>query len=263
MRICFAVAGVVRAKRAVGYFAVGMSVALFSALGGCSGGSKSEPGPVFNPNDSLHVAGYAFGRDLGRNIPEMRELGVQFNDTMVLLGLREALAGAPAQMSDSLLKVATTRFNGGFRAKQRQKRRLIEEENLKVANAFLEQQKAAPGVIVTASGLQYTVLKEGTGPKLKLNDKVKINYHGTLPDGKVIGSSVDRGAPISVSVGDGILPGWTEVLQLMKVGSKYKVVLPPDLAYGRYGSRPLIAPNSALIYEIEVVEIEKPEVAKK
>jgi FKBP-type peptidyl-prolyl cis-trans isomerase FklB len=126
--------------------------------------------------------------------------------------------------------------------------------NRKKGEEFLAENKKKPGVKTTASGLQYLVLKEGTGKKPELNDSVVCHYHGTLIDGTVFDSSVDRGKPASFPV-SGVIPGWTEVLQLMKEGSKWRVFIPSDLAYKQRGSPPQIGPNETLIFEIELLQV--------
>ena len=120
---------------------------------------------------------------------------------------------------------------------------------------FLEENKSKPGVITLASGLQYMILKEGTGPKPKLTDKVTTHYHGTLIDGKVFDSSVERGQPASFPV-NGVIAGWTEALQLMPVGSKWKLFIPSQLAYGERGAGQMIGPNATLIFEVELLSID-------
>jgi len=126
----------------------------------------------------------------------------------------------------------------------------------KAGEEFLAANKNKPGIMTTASGLQYQVLKEGTGPKPGLTDKVKVHYHGTLIDGRVFDSSVDRGQPIELSV-NGVIPGWTEALQLMPVGSKWKLFIPSNLAYGDQQAGALIAPGSTLIFDVELLDIVK------
>lgn len=125
----------------------------------------------------------------------------------------------------------------------------------KEGTAFLAANKTKPGVKTTASGLQYLVVKEGTGAKPTVNDKVKVHYHGTLIDGTVFDSSVDRGEPISFPV-NGVIAGWTEALQLMPVGSKWKLFIPSQLAYGDRGAGPTIKGGAALIFDVELLAIE-------
>jgi FKBP-type peptidyl-prolyl cis-trans isomerase FklB len=124
------------------------------------------------------------------------------------------------------------------------------------AIAFLSENKNKPGVITTASGLQYMVLKEGTGPKPLATDKVKCDYEGKLIDGTVFDSSVKQGKPIEFQV-NGVIRGWTEALQLMNTGSKYRLFIPPDLGYGDQQMGPDIKPGSLLIFDVDLIEIVK------
>ena len=126
----------------------------------------------------------------------------------------------------------------------------------KQGEQFLAVNKSKPGVVTTPSGLQYLVMKEGTGPKPALTDMVRVHYHGTLIDGKVFDSSVERGKPIELSV-NGVIPGWTEALQMMPVGSKWKLFIPSSLAYGDQQAGPMIAPGSTLVFEVELLDIVK------
>ena len=132
----------------------------------------------------------------------------------------------------------------------------VSQENLEEGNKFLEENKAREGVTTTESGLQYEIITEGTGEKPTAADQVRVHYHGTLIEGTVFDSSVDRGEPATFGVGQ-VIPGWTEALQLMPVGSKWKVYIPSDLAYGERGAGADIGPNSALIFEVELLEIIK------
>ena len=130
------------------------------------------------------------------------------------------------------------------------------QANMKEAKDFLEENGKKPGVVTTPSGLQYIVLKQGDGPIPHDSAKVKVNYEGTLPDGTIFDSSIKRGQPAFFNVQQ-VIAGWTEALKLMKVGSKYKLFVPPDLAYGRRGMAHSIGPNKLLIFEIELLGIEK------
>lgn len=126
--------------------------------------------------------------------------------------------------------------------------------NLKAGEDFLEQNKQREGVHTTASGLQYEVLTEGDGPKPKATDKVKCHYHGTLIDGTIFDSSVQRGQPATFPL-NMVIKGWTEALQLMPVGSKYRLFLHPSLAYGERQTGSVIGPNSTLIFDVELLGI--------
>jgi len=122
--------------------------------------------------------------------------------------------------------------------------------------AFLADNAKKDGVITTASGLQYKVIKSGMGETPKLADTVKVHYQGALIDGRIFDSSIKRGQPITFPV-SGVIPGWTEALQLMKVGDKWQLFIPAKLAYGNQSPSPLIPPNSVLIFEVELLDIEK------
>lgn len=126
----------------------------------------------------------------------------------------------------------------------------------KEGQAFLAQNKNKPGITTTASGLQYAVITEGTGPKPTADDQVKVHYHGTLLDGTIFDSSVQRGEPIVLGLRN-VIAGWTEALQLMPVGSKWKLFIPSDLAYGDNGAGGTIKPGSTLIFDVELIEIVK------
>jgi FKBP-type peptidyl-prolyl cis-trans isomerase FklB len=126
--------------------------------------------------------------------------------------------------------------------------------NLKAGQEFLEINKKRAGVVTLPSGLQYEIIKEGNGPKPKATDQVRCHYHGTLIDGTVFDSSVQRGAPAVFGVNQ-VIQGWVEALQLMPVGSKWKLFIPSNLAYGERGAGQSIEPNSALIFEVEVLDI--------
>ncbi|HEX8358342.1 MAG TPA: FKBP-type peptidyl-prolyl cis-trans isomerase [Segetibacter sp.] len=126
--------------------------------------------------------------------------------------------------------------------------------NLKAGEDFLAQNKERPEVVTTASGLQYEVLTEGNGPKPAATDKVKCHYHGTLTDGTIFDSSVQRGQPATFPL-NMVIKGWTEALQLMSVGSKYRLFLHPSLAYGERQTGAVIGPNSTLIFDVELLGI--------
>ena len=128
------------------------------------------------------------------------------------------------------------------------------DENQAAGKEFLLENAKRDGVFTTVSGLQYEVLAQGSGASPKATDEVTVHYHGTLTDGRVFDSSVERGQPATFPV-NGVIPGWIEALQLMNVGSKYKLFIPSDLAYGERGAGQMIGPNSTLIFEVELISI--------
>ena len=140
-------------------------------------------------------------------------------------------------------------------AQMETKQKAAGEKNLKDGEAYLAANTKKEGVKATKSGLQYKVLKEGKGKTPKATDSVKVHYHGTLIDGSVFDSSVERGEPISFPVG-GVIAGWTEALQLMKEGDKWQLVIPSKLAYGEQGPGGKIGPNSTLIFDVELLAVE-------
>lgn len=204
------------------------------------------------------------GRDMGRSLMNIKnDMGAAFDERAFLLALRDVLDSVPSRLPDSVLSAVDMKLKKEFDEKRSERQRQAEEkqkqvaeEALKVANAFLEENKGKKDVKVTESGLQYIVLTEGKGPKPSLKDKVKVHYHGTLTDGTIFDSSLEKNVPVTFAV-ERVIAGWREVLQLMPVGSKYKVFVPPSLGYGKVGARPPIGPNVVLIFEIELLGIEK------
>jgi len=166
-------------------------------------------------------------------------------------GVADALAGEQMTMTNEELQATFKAFQ-----EQVEKRRgALADANLKAGEVFLAKNAKREGVKTTDSGLQYEVIRKGDGPKPAATDEVKVHYHGTLIDGTVFDSSVDRGEPVTFPL-DGVIPGWTEGVQLMPVGSKYKLYVPADLAYGESPGGPG-GPNSALIFEVELLDIVK------
>ncbi len=193
---------------------------------------------------------YAFGVDYGGNL---KKSGIEnFNTAAFTSALNTVMAGETE--TDKLLiaaEAATGIIQTQFLALQKKQGSV----NKAKGEAFLAENKARPEVKTTESGLQYEVITEGTGAIPSADDKVKVHYHGTLIDGTVFDSSVERGTPASFPVG-GVIKGWVEALQLMPTGSKWKLFIPSDLAYGERGAGGDIGPDAALIFEVELLEIE-------
>ena len=195
----------------------------------------------------VDTVSYGIGQDIGNT------LKTQGLDSLNLKVLIQAIQDATLKDTSLLTKeqcnMSISNYLQQIKAEKMQK-------NKEAGEKFLAENKTKPGVVTLPSGLQYLILKEGTGPKPTASDKVKTHYHGTLIDGTVFDSSVDRGQPISFPVG-GVIKGWTEALQLMPAGSKWRLFIPADLAYGERQAGPKIGPNSTLIFDVELLDIEK------
>lgn len=200
-------------------------------------------------------ASYVIGYNLGRSLKQNE---IQANTDLLTQGLRDALSGAKGMLTDEEMQATMQEFQQKVMAAQEAKQKALGEKNKAEGDAFLAKNKARAGVKTTASGLQYEVLKEGTGPAPKATDTVTVNYVGTLMDGTKFDSSYDRNQPATFVLNQ-VIPGWTEGVQLMKVGSKYKFYLPAALGYGEKGAGGVIGPNAPLVFEVELVSIGQPE----
>lgn len=209
--------------------------------------------PAQKPAALEDRASYVIGLNLGQSLKTQE---VPVNPDLIIQGLRDGLAGANPLLTPEEIQACMQEFQQQLMTQQQAKRQAAGEKNMKESQAFLDQNKAKPGVKVTASGLQYEVVKEGSGESPKPTDKVTVHYRGTLPDGKVFDSSYDRNEPATFPV-NGVIPGWVEALQLMKPGAKYKLVIPPALAYGERGAGGEIGPNQVLLFEVELLSIDK------
>jgi len=190
---------------------------------------------------------YGIGHNIGSGLA--RDKVVQVDLAALRAGLEDGLAGAQ-------LRVAEADLDAAFSAVQQRATAAsaaAAEKQLAAGAEYLQQNRARPGVTVTASGLQYEVLKSGTGAKPTASDRVRVHYHGTLTNGQVFDSSVERGEPIEFSV-TGVIQGWIEALQLMAVGDKWKLTIPSELAYGARAAGD-IPPNSVLVFEVELLDV--------
>jgi FKBP-type peptidyl-prolyl cis-trans isomerase len=169
-------------------------------------------------------------------------------------GFRDGISGTAGRMSEEEIAAEMQAFQEEMMAEQQAAQASLGEANLAAAVAFLEENKAREGVVVTESGLQYEVLEAGEGPKPSLEDTVEVHYTGTLVDGTEFDSSHKRGETVTFGVGQ-VIAGWTEALQLMPVGSKYKLYIPPELGYGPGGAGQMIGPNAALVFEVELISV--------
>lgn len=212
-------------------------VALFGIFLGCEQGDvESDKGK------ESYTIGYQMGSDL-------KQRGLEVSVKSLVDGIREGYEGRAAKISNEEIAAAGQRIQkkvvAGLEARAK--------ENLEKGRKFLEENKRRPGVIALASGLQYQVLLEGTGPIAKENQPVKVHYVGTLMDGQKFDSSYDRNQPAVVKTKE-VIQGWKEALKLMKAGSKWRLVIPPELAYGNQ-AQPGIPPFSVLVFEVDLLEV--------
>jgi FKBP-type peptidyl-prolyl cis-trans isomerase len=205
-------------------------------------------GTLATPKDRLS---YAMGMDLGT---QLKTRAVDIDPALFDLGLRAALAGSPTLLTPDEAKAAIAELQKAMVAQQAAAMKAAGAKNRAEGDAFLAANKAKEGVVTLPSGLQYKVLAAGAGPKPTADDTVMCHYRLAHVDGTEIESSYTRGEPVTIAVKAGI-KGWGEVLPLMAVGSKWQVVVPPDLAYGERAAGPQIGPSSTLVFEIELLSI--------
>lgn len=224
-------------------------IAALLACVGLSGNASAE-----ELDSDLKKLSYVLGMDIGNSLKQgnvevdmetlQRAIADTMNDKELLLSAEQAQEIKQAYFQK-------------MQAQRAEEAKVLGAKNQEEGTAFLAENKDKEGVITTESGLQYQVVKEGEGPKPKADDQVTVNYKGSLLDGSEFDSSYERGQPATFPV-DGVIPGWTEALQLMPVGSTYRLFIPPDLAYGERGAGDKIGPNAVLVFEVELLEIAEP-----
>lgn len=234
-----------------------MMLSLRSALLSVSVAAALAVAPLAVAVDELTTekdkVSYMVGMDLANNLGQIKgEIDIE----ILVQALKTQLAGGKTLLTADEAGQVRSEFMRRLQAQQEGQQRERAEKNRAEGDAFLAANKDKPGVKVTASGLQYLVMREGEGAKPTTNDQVKVHYLGTLIDGTKFDSSYDRGEPTQFPL-NGVIAGWTEALQLMPVGSKYKLFIPSNLAYGDRGTPGPIGPNATLIFEVELLEILK------
>jgi FKBP-type peptidyl-prolyl cis-trans isomerase FklB len=213
-------------------------------------GSKSGTTPelVTKKNKQSYAIGANFGRGL-------KQQPLDLDPNLVAQGVKDALAGGKLALTDEEARGVLTDLQSELQKNQEAKMSQLGDANKKEGAAFLAANKSKEGVVALPSGLQYKIMKAGTGPKPTASDTVVCNYRGTLINGKEFDSSYKRGQPASFPV-SGVIRGWTEALQLMPVGSTWQLFVPSDLAYGDRGAGPDIGPGATLIFDVELISIQ-------
>ncbi|MCK4546388.1 MAG: FKBP-type peptidyl-prolyl cis-trans isomerase [Candidatus Eisenbacteria sp.] len=201
--------------------------------------------------DFTEKSSYALGMDFGSYVKGMP---VDIDLASLLQGLKDTVEERECLLTQEEMSTVMMEFQQKVQEEGAKKRDGLSKTNIEEGRKFLEANKTADGVVTTESGLQYTVITEGDGPKPKATDVVSVHYLGTLLDGTEFDSSYKRGEPAGFQL-DKVIPGWTEGVQLMSVGSKYRFFIPSELAYGERGGGQIIGPNATLIFEVELLSI--------
>jgi FKBP-type peptidyl-prolyl cis-trans isomerase FklB len=222
-------------------------VALMLSIGGGTILAQTKTAP----KTKKEKVSYGIGVNIGKN---MKMQGLDIDQGYLTQGIKDGLNNSKTAMSDKDMDETMKSFQQEMSTKMQAKQKIEGDKNKKEGEAFLEANKKKDGVITLPSGLQYKILKEGSGVKPTATQTVKCNYRGTLIDGKEFDSSYKRGEPTEFPVGQ-VIKGWTEALQLMPVGSKWQLFIPSNLAYGENGGGSMIGPNAVLIFDIELISI--------
>ncbi len=209
-----------------------------------------EKPPVQTEQQKISYSlGYSIGRDFSQ-----KQLDIDAD--VLLRGMQDALADRTTALSEEEMRQAMMNLQKKMMAQQQQQVQQLADQNEQAGKAFLTENRQKEGVKTTMSGLQYKVISKGTGKKPGQGDKVTVHYRGRLLDGTEFDSSYKRNKPATFPVG-GVIPGWTEALQLMKEGAKWQLFIPAKLAYGEKGAGPMIGPNATLIFDVELLSIEE------
>ncbi len=235
-------------NKAVKLTAIAAAIAL---LGACAKEEKQQVKLETEADKQSYAIGSSMGAFLKKNIEKNQEIGIQLDQAMIIGGIEDALSDK-SQLTQEEIETVMNGLETQVRKLQAEHQQKIAGEAKEAGEKFLAENAKRPEVTVTESGLQYEVLTAAEGEKPAATDTVTVHYHGTLTDGTVFDSSVDRGETISFPL-NRVIPGWTEGLQYMSKGSKYKFYIPSELAYGERAAGK-IPPNSALIFEVELFD---------
>lgn len=195
--------------------------------------------------------GQMIGTDVGRSLMPIQD---EIDMAVFLQAVRTLMTSAKPLLTDAEMDQVRDAFSKRMDAREKTRLADAARKNAEEGAAFLARNKTAKGVISTASGLQYMVLRQGNGARPRLSDKVRVHYQGQLLDGTIFDSSYQRGQPADFALGQ-VIPGWTEGLALMPVGAKYRLWVPASIAYGERGSPPSIGPNSTLMFDVELLDV--------
>lgn len=235
-------------KRALTATAVTLAM-MFLAVGCTAGEKKVE---IKELKDQKEKVSYSIGLNIGN---DFKTQGVDVDTNILLKGMTDALSGAQPMLTEEQIQETLTQLQKDMVAKQETMAKEAAEKNKAAGAAFLAENGKKEGVTTLPSGLQYKVIEEGAGATPTLESTVTVHYKGTLVDGKEFDSSYSRNEPATFPVG-GVIPGWTEAMQLMKEGAKWQIVIPSELAYGERGAGPVIGPNSTLVFEVELIKVQ-------
>jgi len=211
----------------------------------CAAGEKPAP------TDRRQKESYSLGYQFGKN---MKFQGVDLDLEVYAAAIRDALEGREPRMTPEEIRATINGLQQRLQAARQEALRAQADRNLAEGRAFLAENGKKEGVVTLPSNLQYTVLAAGSGKTPQKTDSVTVHYRGTLIDGTEFDSSISRGEPETFRV-NGVIAGWTEALQLMKTGARWRLFIPPELAYGERGSPPRIPPNSTLVFEVELIAV--------
>jgi FKBP-type peptidyl-prolyl cis-trans isomerase len=210
--------------------------------------TQGESAPLSTLQDS---ASYAVGQNMGSSLREVRD---EVNLEQVIQGLRDAVEGRDGRLTPQQAQQALMAYGQQVQVRQAQVRDAKADSDRTAGEAYRAENARREGVTTTASGLQYEVLTQGSGARPSATSTVQVHYVGTLIDGTQFDSSREGGQPVTFNLGE-VIPGWSEAVQLMPVGSTYRFVLPPEIGYGAAGSPPNIGPHATLIFEVELLQI--------
>jgi FKBP-type peptidyl-prolyl cis-trans isomerase len=224
-------------------------LALTTLLSGCNQQATAED--TVKLDNETNKASYAIGIQMGSQMAPLKDL---LNQNAIMMGFKDSIQGKEPQLSMEDMQAVMQSFQETVMEQQQAKQMEAAGANAEAGEKFLSENKSKEGVTTTESGLQYKVITEGSGASPAETDTVVTHYTGTLINGEVFDSSYKRNSPATFPV-NGVIPGWTEALQMMKVGSKWKLFIPAELAYGEQGAGANIGPNEVLIFDIELLEI--------